>query len=137
MTTREIWRSVPSLKGALASSEGRVMLAPFVSENPRNGHKQYGGIPTLGNWDGTRYIWRFEGKTYKVARLVCEAFNGPRPEGKNVCMHLDENSRNNVPANLQWGTQKENLNAPGFIEYCQGRLGDESPRIKWKNKQAA
>ena len=106
MTAREIWRSVPSLKGVVASSLGRVMVVPFRSDNPRAGGKQWGGIPTHGCWDGTRFIWRFDGRTYKVARLVCEAFNGPPPSSESVCMHLDENSRNNAPANLGWGTQK-------------------------------
>ena len=114
------------------------MLAPFVSQHPRGGNvKQYGGVPTCGQWDGDRYIWRFEGKTYKVARLVCEAFNGPQPADKPVCMHLDENSRNNKPANLAWGTQKENLNAPGFIEYCKARIGENSTFNKGRRRKAA
>ena len=45
-------------------------------------------------------------------------------------MHMDENSANNQYENLQWGTQKENLNAPGFIAYCHGRTGENSPSIK-------
>jgi hypothetical protein len=48
-------------------------------------------------------------------------------------MHLDENSKNNRPENLAWGTQKENLNAPGFIEYCKGRTGKNNPYIKGKS----
>jgi hypothetical protein len=134
MTTREIWRSVPSVDGILVSNHGRVMLAPLKASGPRAGHKQYGGIPTQGGWDGARYIWRANGRTYKVARLVCEAFNGPPPLGA-VCMHLDENSRNNTPANLKWGTQKQNLNAPGFLEYCRGRVGENSPIVKGRRKR--
>lgn len=137
MTAREIWRSVPSIHGALASSLGRVMLTPFVSDNPRAGKKQWGGVPTVGQWDGSRFIWRCNGKTHKVARLVCEAFNGPPPFDGAVCMHGDENSRNNAPDNLSWGTQKENLNAPGFIRYCRGRTGENSPAIKGKRNKAA
>ncbi len=121
----------------MVSSGGRVMRAPFQSENPRAGRKQWGGIPTLGGWDGDRYIWRAHGKTFKVARLVCEAFNGPQPFEGAVCMHLDENSSNNAPSNLAWGTQKENLNAPGFLEYCKGRVGENSPTIKGRKARAA
>ena len=47
-------------------------------------------------------------------------------------MHLDENARNNKPENLRWGTQKENLNAPGFIAYCKSRTGDNNPYRKGK-----
>jgi hypothetical protein len=46
-----------------------------------------------------------------------------------VCMHLDENSRNNKPENLAWGTQKENLNAPGFIDYCKSK---QKPNLNGK-----
>jgi hypothetical protein len=136
MTTREIWRSVPSLEGVLVSNQGRVMRVPCRSDNPRAGHKQWGGVPTIGGWDGDRFIWRAHGKTFKVARLVCEGFNGPPPTDA-VCMHLDENASNNVPSNLAWGTQKENLNAPGFIEYCKRRTGENSPYTKGQKAKAA
>jgi hypothetical protein len=129
MAKPEIWRLVPSVPGLLASSRGRIMITPKMGTG-QNATKQYGGYARAGSWDGARFIFQWEGKTYKVARLVCEAFNGPAPEGKNVCMHLDENSRNNVPTNLKWGTQKENLNAPGFLRYCRGRTGENSPTVK-------
>lgn len=92
--------------------------------------RPYGGLPTFGQWDGERFIYQIRGKTYKVARLICEAFNGTPTDERNVCMHLDENSRNNTPANLAWGTQKENLNAPGFIKYCKNRTGENNPFVK-------
>lgn len=92
----------------------------------------------MGQWDGKRYLYARRGnKTLKVARLVCEAFHGSPPDGSSVCMHMDENSRNNRPENLAWGTQKENLNAPGFIEYCKGRTGDSSATAKGRMKAVA
>lgn len=103
------------------------MLAP---ETKSQGKKQYGGMPTPGQWDGVRYIYCYQGRTFKVARLVCEAFHGVPKANKNVCMHIDENARNNRPENLRWGTQKENLNFPGFIKYCKSRIGENNPRIK-------
>ena len=105
------------------------MVVPFLGDKQK-GAKQYGGKPLFGQWDGNRYIYVLRGKTYKVARLVCEAFHGPAPADKPVCMHMDEDSRNNKPGNLQWGTQKENLNAPGFVRYCRNRIGDNSPIVK-------
>lgn len=106
------------------------MVAPYTSSKGRC-TRGYGGEPTYGQWDGGRFIYSRRGhKTLKVARLICEAFNGPAPDGRPVCMHLDENSRNNAPSNLAWGTQKENLNAPGFISYCKGRTGENNPFIK-------
>jgi hypothetical protein len=118
---------IPSLPGVLASSRGRIMVAPYVYEMPNGGLRQYGGEPVRGQWDGKRYIYTLKDKTYKVARLVCEAFHGASPFHGALVMHDDENARNNRPDNLSWGTQKENLNAPGFIAYCQSRTGANSP----------
>ncbi len=95
------------------------MVAPYYGKMPHGGNRPYGGEPHFGVWnrkDG-RFISVYKGKTYKIHQLVCEAFNGPRPPGHSVVMHIDENAANNRPDNLAWGTQKENLNAPGFKEY--------------------
>lgn len=138
MSNGETWRVVPSAPWFLVSSEGRVMTAPYLGEMPYGGVRPYGGQPHFGVWnkhDG-RFIIVHKGKTYKVHRLVCEAFNGAPTDEKNVCMHLDENAANNRASNLAWGTQKENLNAPGFIEYCKSRTGENSPTAKAMKKTA-
>src|SRR6185503_4415721 len=104
----EIWRTIPSMPLYLASSHGRLMRLPYRAPVPNGGERPYGGVPRMGAWDGERYIISFQGHSYKVHRLVCEAFNGPPPFDGAVCMHLNENSRDNKPSNLKWGTQKEN-----------------------------
>lgn len=116
----ETWRDVPSVPGYAASSYGRVMCKPFKAVTANGATRSYGGKPWNGTWDEktNRFVLYFRGKNYKVAALVCEAFHGPRPDGM-VCMHLDENSRNNRPENLAWGFQMENLNAAGFLKYCK------------------
>ena len=121
MTDLEHWRAIPSLQDYIASSHGRLMRLPWGGRMPHGGSRPYGGKPTFGTWspDDNRFILQYRGHTYKVARLICEAFHGSAPADKPVCMHLDENSRNNRPDNLAWGTQKENLNAPGFLDYCR------------------
>jgi hypothetical protein len=134
LNTKEIWRLVPSLAGLIASSYGRLMIVPYRTVNTSGQNRTYGGEPTYGQWDGERFLYTFRGKTYKAHRLICEAFNGPPPKDKNICMHKDENAANNAPTNLQWGTQKENLNAKGFIAYCKTRAGENNPMIKGKNK---
>ena len=129
----EVWRLIPSEPRLLASSIGRIMVAPYCSLAGGSRHF-YGGTPTRGQWDGERFIYARRGnKTLKVARLVCEAFHGTPPHEDSVCMHLDENARNNQPANLAWGTQKENLNAPGFLQYCRSRTGENSPTAKGRH----
>ncbi len=132
---KEIWRTVPSLPGLLASSLGRLMVAPYSAPLPNGGTRQYGGEPTFGQWDGDRFIYLFKGKTFRVARLICEAFHGPSRSGLN-CLHKDEDARNNKPYNLEWGTQKKNLNAPGFLAYCRGRTGENSTTAKGRTTSA-
>jgi hypothetical protein len=133
----ERWMPVPSVPGLLASSLGRIMAEPREGKMPNGGARIYKGKAWLGTWRGARYVIFFRGRNYKVARLVCEAFRGPAPEGKPVCMHLDEDARNNRPENLCWGSQRENLNAPGFIAYCKSRTGENSPFIKGRAKTQA
>jgi hypothetical protein len=126
---QERWRAVPSVPGLLASTLGRLMVVPHFEPLPNGGLRQYGGQPTFGQLADGRFIYLVNGATHKVHRLVCEAFNGPCPPGM-VCMHKDENAKNNRPSNLLWGTQRENLNAPGFLAYCRSRTGDRSPTVK-------
>lgn len=136
---REIWKKIPSLPQFEASSLGRIRMIPYRGPMPSGGSRMYGGTPRCGCWMQItkatgRFIFVHRRKTYKVHRLVCEAFNGPPPFKGAVVMHLDENSRNNKPSNLKWGTQKENLNAPGFLRYCRGRVGADNPYIKGRAK---
>jgi hypothetical protein len=132
--TTEVWKQPSSLPEYEASSLGRIRRVPYIGKMPYGGARQYGGHAWTGTWakgsGGGRYIFRFRGKNYKVAIIVCEAFHGPKPFKEARCLHIDENSRNNTPTNLKWGTQKENLNAPGFIAYCKARTGEDSPTTK-------
>ncbi len=129
---------VPSQPELLASSFGRVLRRPFQRAMPKGAVRWYRSQPTYGyraaisGLAGFRMILRISGlgKTFKVARLVCEAFHGPPPFELAVVMHLDDNPGNNRPENLKWATQKENLNAPQFIEYCKSRTGDKNPLVR-------
>jgi len=141
---REFWKPVPSEPGVLASSLGRVLLAPGYAPLPHGGYRMYQPEPRIGQVSkahkGARHEYRIvmvkrhgEGSRQsprKVHQLVCEAFHGPKPFPEAVVLHLDEDGLNNRPENLRWGTQKENLNMPGFKEYCRGRTGENSPVIK-------
>lgn len=135
-TTRELWRCSPSLPDYLVSNYGRVMRVPVQVTLPSGGIRSYGGTPWFGVDGGEgRMTIQYKGKTYKVHRLVCEAFNGPQPDG-SVCIHINEDYTDNRPENLKWGTQKENLNGPKFLEYCRSRTGENSPTTKNRRARA-
>jgi hypothetical protein len=89
------WR--PSVRGYLVSSAGAVRrddpAAPILR----------GSIDR----DGYRCVC-LKGRTLRVHRLVCEAFHGPAPDGRE-CAHLDGNQLNNRADNLAWVTHKENV----------------------------
>ena len=140
---KEHWKPVPSKPGMMASSFGRVLLPETTYKMPNGGETRTKPCPTYGVVTKASKTARH---TYmglsnrklgnmKVHRLVCEAFHGPQPFKKAVVIHLDENAHNNKPCNLKWGTQKENLNMPGFLAYCRSRTGESSPVTKGaKNK---
>lgn len=133
----EFWKPVPGYPGVQASSLGRILL-PSSYGSGRNVNKVYKSKPVYGYWAQTSknagrmtiMNKKWLGGTVKVARLVCLAFHGEPPPDKPNVLHIDEDSRNNRSSNLKWGTQLENLNAPGFLAYCRGRVGDNSPTSK-------
>lgn len=142
---KEIWKPVPSKAGVLASSWGRVCLPPSTAPMFNGGVRSYTPKPTYGYITRSsktalhEYMGLYSKKfgNMKVHRLVCEAFYGLPPFHKAVVIHLDENGKNNIPSNLRWGTQKENLNMPRFIEYCKSRTGKNSPATKGLAKRAS
>ena len=143
MEEQEEWRPVPSCPGVTASSFGRIKLPESIGKMPNGALREYKTKPTYGVKRKASKTARHEYYAVmyakvgnlKIHRLVCEAFHGPAPEGKPFVLHADENSLNNRPENLSWGSQKENLNASGFIEYCKSRTGENSPYSKGKAKK--
>jgi hypothetical protein len=139
----EVWKPIESKLGMFASSLGRVRLPERKSALPNGGMRDYKPKPIFGyktkSSKTARHVYMgFYSKHFgnlKVHRLVCEAFHGPPPFPKAVVIHLDEDATNNKPENLRWGTQKENLNMPGFVAYCKSRTGEKSPVIKHRLKQ--
>lgn len=138
----EIWKEVPSKPGVMASSWGRIKLPMRVACMPNGGTREYHpkpvyGVKTKASKTARHVYMGVSAKHFgnmKVHRLVCEAFHGPAPVDKKVVIHIDEDATNNRPENLRWGTQKENLNMPKFIEYCKSRTGDNSPNRKGRSK---
>ena len=132
-----IWKNIPSIPGAKANDKGQIMFPEKTATMPNGGTRSYKTKPIFGSRrrskKGAAHSYfgvLYRGKNYKIHRLVCEAFHGPPPFSKAVVIHIDENGLNNKPDNLKWGTQKENMNSAGFIEYCRSRTGDKNPYKK-------
>src|SRR6202158_4391737 len=137
--SEEIWREIPSLPEYEASSWGRVRRIPYEAPMPKGGMRIYGGKRWRGRCtvDDPRLLIVFRGKSYRVSKLVCEAFNGPKPFPRAVAMHADDDVQNNQPGNLIWGTQKENLNAPAFLVHCRSRIYEHSGHAIHRSRAAA
>lgn len=123
----EEWRQVPSFPEIEASSWGRVRRV----ERVRKGRAP---VPTYGSVRitksrGGRYSYsvrtvHYKGvKTRLLHRLVCEAFHGrpPLDLADPVAIHLDDDTDNNRPENLRWGTRLENSNTGRFRDVCRAR----------------
>lgn len=135
----EEWRDVPGVDKLMASSWGRVRLKPYSCTLYNGGVRHYTPKPRTGRSmskstgrEGApkRHLIYYTGmkRAFLVSRLVCAAFHGPAPADKPICMHLDEDPSNNVPKNLAWGTQRENLAMPKAQAAFRARVGDKSPR---------
>lgn len=130
-------KPIPSIHGALANDLGQVKLPESRSKMPNGGERVYKtkwifGVRRRASKTARHEYFgvMYRGKNYKIHRLVCEAFHGQPTNDRPVVIHIDEDATNNRPENLKWGTQKENLNMPSFIEYCRSRTGENSPTKK-------
>lgn len=116
---QEEWREAENGR-LMVSNLGRVLL---VSPNARVKAKpSFGHIAKFGNTTFYRLLpvkglQRAKNRTYRIHRLVCEAFHGPAPFNNAIVLHIDEDGLNNRADNLRWGTQKENLNMPKVKAY--------------------
>lgn len=111
---QEIWRDIPLFDGYQASSFGRIKSITRVIPHKRHGkyirkgktltpHKSNCGYLRVGIQINNKLL------TCSVHRLVAMAFLGN--DGIHfVVNHKDSNKQNNVPLNLEWCTQLQNIN---------------------------
>jgi hypothetical protein len=110
----EIWTPVKIGESFLkASNLGRV-------------ESEY-GYKTSGSLSSDKYMIfnikinnKQNNKTIRVHEIICTAFHGPKPTDKHIVNHKDRNRVNNRPENLEWMTQKENVqHALPFKPKCE------------------
>lgn len=99
--TQEIWKSIPGYEGYEVSNMGQVRSFRGLGR-PRI-------LKPSVNRDGYTMV-HLSGSTSPVFihRLVMLAFEGPCPEGLEVC-HGDHNRSNNHLDNLKYDTHQENM----------------------------
>ncbi len=95
----EQWRPIPGWEGLYqVSDHGRVrsLRTGKILKAGMNRRHRHVALCSGG------------GKSFRVHRLVMEAFVGPLPEGMEV-RHLDDDPDNNRLSNLVYGTRSENM----------------------------
>jgi hypothetical protein len=91
------WRKIPIGNGDyLASSDGEIMSI-------RTGTLMR---QTVTKRNGYAYV-KLYSKPYRAHRVILMAFAG-LPEADQQCCHLNGDRTDNRPANLVWGTAREN-----------------------------
>lgn len=83
------------------TDDGQVLS----TTNPESDPKTWHSIATF-NGKGYRRV-RLQGKTFKVHRLVAEAFI-PNPDNLPNVLHKDGNRDNNHYTNLEWSARQSN-----------------------------
>lgn len=95
----EIWEDVKDFEGY------------YWISNLANIRSKYKIIKQHAKWTGHMEVRLSKGGVvtkYQVHRLVAMAFVEGRTDERNVVDHIDRNSKNNLPSNLRWVTQREN-----------------------------
>jgi hypothetical protein len=129
---KEQWKDVAGSPGYYVSSHGRVasqLRGPdswrLLKACPNNVGYLSVKVPVNGDH-----------KTAFVHRLVAFAFLPPQPTPKHEANHKDGNKLNNIPANLQWMTRRENqLHRFAVLGQYTGE-GETAPNAKLTEAQA-
>ena len=95
----ESWKKIPGFPGYKASSDGRIM--------GKRGQILSGCINNITKYRVVCIMRGGKPITICIHHLVCSAFHGMRPQGKQVA-HADGSRTNNQSENLRWATCKEN-----------------------------
>lgn len=94
-----IWKASTLYLGLLASSTGEIKTV-WGKE-----------LPQRTNDKGYRTVF-WEGKTYLVHRVICDAFHGPPDQRKRIVLHR-EGRTDNRPENVYWATAQDRSDRRG------------------------
>lgn len=104
----EVWKDIPGYEGRYKISNTGLILGYGRS------HRKPYIKAVVTTKLGYKRVSLFDGKSlnhYFVHRLVATVFvSNPKPDEYNVINHKDENPSNNRADNLEWCTQKYNVN---------------------------
>lgn len=120
MGTNEIWKDIPGYEGYYqVSNLGRVKSLSRIVANPLGAYISKERILKLTHrkdgYINTSLLKDKVAKKMFVHRLVAMAFI-PNPNNYPDINHKDENPSNNCVENLEWCTEKYNLNYGTAIE---------------------
>ncbi len=109
----EIWKDIEGYEGLYqVSNLGRVKRVTAWDVNTKTYYEKEKIMMPTDNGHGYLIVGlrkNTERKNHYVHRLVATAFID-RKDGCNYINHLDYNIKNNAADNLEWCTQKENVN---------------------------
>lgn len=133
---KEIWKNVKDYEGLYQISNlGRVRSLPrkgtFKDIHILKLQKKNSGYIEVS------FTKNYIKKAKKVHRLVAEAFI-PNPENKPQVNHIDGNKQNNCVDNLEWCTEKYNMQEAsrlGLIKRIIGKNHHASKKVNQYNLQ--
>lgn len=123
----EVWKDIAGYENLYqVSNIGRIKSLPRDTKN------QYAFQERILKQSFDKYgylVVGLSGKTYKVHRLVAEAFL-TKIKGKDIINHKDGNKTNNCINNLEWCTNQENIIHAYRTGLAVSKKGIESKKTK-------
>jgi hypothetical protein len=124
---------VPSAEGFCAGNDGSLWTRWRREEGRGTGGK----FVLTDAWEPAvkRPYVPERGTRVQNYELICETFNGPKPDPSLICCHRDDDHSNNTPSNLYWGTKKQNTeDAIRNGKFFVALKGPDNPLSIWTHE---